>query len=151
MSEIQVRVEKTGTETKTGAENENQVRVGKVPPPDGGWKNRYSADGHRKKLKTHCYYTDYVNHAIRFYLTTPDTLRMEGKRRADVDNWMAVQAVFHCLRNEDRKTLEEIYRSNYRVDVGVKLYCEKTGTDEEMVWILITKTSAAIAKRRGLV
>lgn len=104
-----------------------------------------------RKLKTRCYYTDYVNHAIRFYLTTPETLSTEGKKKSDVMNWMAVQAVFHCLSDENRSIIEEVYRLHYRVTEGVRMYCEKTGTEERKVWILITKTSAAIAKRRGLV
>ena len=104
-----------------------------------------------RKLKTRCYYTDYVNHAIRFYLTTPETLKTDGKRKADIDNWIAVQAVFHCLGAEDRKTVEDVFRSHYRVPEGVRIHCEKTGADENKVWVLITRTSAAIAKRRGLV
>ena len=104
-----------------------------------------------RKLKTRCYYTDYVNHAIRFYLTTPQTLKTDGKRKADIDNWIAVQAVFHCLGDENRAIVEEIYRASYRVPEGVRKYCEKTGADETKIWVLITKTSAAIAKRRGLV
>ena len=104
-----------------------------------------------RKLKTRCYYTDYVNHAIRFYLTTPDTLKTEGKRKADIDNWIAVQAVFHCLSDDSRAIVEEIYKSSYRIPEGVQRYCIKTGTDPKKIWILITKTSAAIARRRGLV
>lgn len=104
-----------------------------------------------RKMKTRCYYTDYVNHAIRFYMTTPDTLKTDGKRKADVENWIAVQAVFHCLGAEQRQIIEEVYRASYRVPVGVQAYCEKTGADPDNVWILITKTSAAIARRRGLV
>ena len=125
MSENQVL--KTGAETST----EKQKKV--------------------RRFKTRCYYTDYVNHAIRFFLTTPETLKMDGKRKADVDNWIAVQTVFHCLGADDRKTVEEIYRLHYRVPEGVRMYCEKTGADEKKIWVLITKTSAAIAKRRGLV
>ena len=121
MSEEQVR--------KTGTEKQKKVR----------------------KMKTRCYYTDYVNHAIRFYLSTPDTLKTDGKRKADIDNWIAVQTVFHCLGTDSRKIVEEIYRSHYRVTEGVRMYCEKTGADERKIWVLITKTGAAIAKRRGLV
>ena len=104
-----------------------------------------------RKMKTRCYYSDYVNHAIRFYLTTPDTLIVAGKRKADVANWMAVQAVFHYLKDDDKQVLTEIYRSNHRLSEGVRDYCEKTGTEEQRIWILITKVSAAIARRRGLV
>ena len=104
-----------------------------------------------RELKTRCYYTDYVNHAIRFYLSTPDTLRMEGKRKADMENWIAVQAVFHVLKPEDKQVLTEVYRAHHRLSEGVRIYCKNSGADEKKTWILITKISAAIAKRRGLV
>ena len=102
-------------------------------------------------IKTRCYYTDYVNHAIRFYLSTPDTLQMQGKRKADVENWIAVQAVFHFLTDEQRQVLTEVYKTHYRLTEGVRIYCEKTGTDEQQMWMMITKVTAAVAKRRGLI
>lgn len=104
----------------------------------------------RKPMKTRCYYTDYVNHAIRFYLSTPEKLDMTNKRKADMENWIAVQGVFHFLKDADRQVLTEVYKASHRVTEGVRIYCEKTGADEQKVWVLITKTSAAIAKRRGL-
>lgn len=105
----------------------------------------------RRKPKTRCFYTDYVNHAIRFYLTTPDTLMTEGKRKADIENWIAVQAVFHCLGADDRLTAEAVYRLHYRVPEGVRMYCEKTGAEPDKVWELLIKISNAVAKRRGLI
>ena len=124
--------------------SENQVR-------ETGAESGAGTQKKVRKFKTRCYYTDYVNHAIRFFLTTPETLQMAGKRKADVDNWIAVQTVFHCMGEENRQIVEEIYRLHYRVPEGVRMYCEKTGADEKKIWVLITKTSAAIAKRRGLV
>ena len=122
MSEKQVR--------RTGTEKEKQVR---------------------KQLKTRCYYTDYVNHAIRFYLSTPESLQLQGKRKADMENWVAVQSIWHLLDDDKKKVLEEVYRLHYRLPEGVRMYCEKTGTDPNKVWVLITKVNAAIAKRRELV
>ena len=107
--------------------------------------------GTEKQLRTRCYYTDYVNHAVRFYLTCPEVLSTAGKRKADIENWMAVQAVFHCLKPDDKQVLTEVYGLHHRLTEGVRMYCEKTGADERKLWILITKTSAAIARRRGLV
>ncbi len=104
-----------------------------------------------RRMKTRCYYTDYVNHAIRFYLSTPESLQMDGKRKADLENWMAVQAVFHFLSDEQRQVLTEVYRLNHRLPEGVRMYCDKTGADDKKIWLLITKVNAAIAKRRGLV
>ena len=105
----------------------------------------------QKTLKTRCYYTDYVNHAIRFYLSTPDTLHMEGKRKADMENWIAVQSVFHILKPEDKQVLIDVYKAHFRLPEGVRIYCEKTGADERKTWVLVTRVCAAIAKRRGLV
>lgn len=104
-----------------------------------------------RKLKTRCYYTDYVNHMIRFYLSTPDTLHMEGKRKSDMENWIAVQTVFHVLKPEEKQVLTDIYKAHFRLSDGVRIYCEKTGADERRTWIFITKVCAAIAKKRGLV
>lgn len=104
-----------------------------------------------RKLKTRCYYTDYVNHAIRFYLSTPDSLDMAGKRKADMENWIAVQSVFHILKPDDKQVLTEIYKAHYRLPEGVRIYCERTGANERKVWIFVTKVVAAIAKRRGLI
>lgn len=104
----------------------------------------------QKKIKTRCYYTDYVNHMIRFYLTTPTTLKMENKRHADIENWLAVQDVWHKLSENDKFTVETIYSLHYRVPEGVRIYCEKTGADQYKTWVLVTKVCAAVAKRRGL-
>ena len=104
-----------------------------------------------KKIKTRCYYTDFVNHMIRFYLSTPVTLEMRDKRKADIENWLAVQDVWHKLNENDKLTLEMIYSLHYRVPEGVRIYCEKTGAEPYDMWVLITKTCSAIAKRRGLV
>lgn len=109
-----------------------------------------------RKMKTRCYYTDYVNHAIRFYLSTPETLHMEGKRKADMDNWIAVQSVFHMLKPEEKEVLTEVYNAHYRLPEGVRIYCKKMGYAEDgpewnRIWVLITKVVAAIARKRGLV
>ena len=104
-----------------------------------------------RKLKTRCYYTDYVNHMVRFYLSTPETLQMEGKRKADIENWIAVQDVWHKLGTDEKGILEDIYHAHYKLPEGVRIHCEKYGCDQLVTWKLVTKTLAAIAKRRGLV
>ena len=106
---------------------------------------------HERKLKVRCYYTDYVTHMIRFYLSTPDTLRMDGKRKADIENWIAVQDVWRKIKDDDKQMLMEIYKAHYKLQEGVRIYSEKSGADLHDIWVLITKTYSAIAKRRGLV
>ena len=105
----------------------------------------------RKPMKTRCYYTDYVNHMIRFFLTTPESLHIEGKKKADVQNWMAVQAVWHGLSENNKKVLTEVYGRHHWITEAVRLYCLETGAEPDKIWVLITKTGAAIAKKRGLI
>lgn len=112
---------------------------------------RPTKKGTGEQMKTRCYYTDYVNHMVRFYLSTPNTLPVSGKRRADIENWIAVQDVWRKLCTEEQKTLETIYRLTFKVSDGVDMYCKKTGADSYKTWVLVTKTVAAIARRRGLV
>jgi len=104
-----------------------------------------------RTLRTRCYYSDYVNHAVRFYLTCPDVLTTAGKRKADIENWMAVQEVFYRLKDNDKQVVMDVYKMHHRLSEGVRMYCEKTGANERKTWIFLTKFSAAIARRRGLV
>ena len=104
-----------------------------------------------QKIKTRCYYTDYVVHMVRFFLSTPETLQMEGKRKADIDNWIAVQDVWHRLGTDDKRVLKDVFSAHHRLQEGVRIYCEQSGADTLKTWVLVTKTLSAIAKRRGLV
>ena len=104
-----------------------------------------------RKMKTRCYYTDFVNHCIRFFLSTPDRLQMDGKKKSDIDNWLAVQYVWNRLPDESKKVLTMVYSLNYRLQEGVRMYCEKEGADENETWVTVTKFAASVAKSRGLV
>ena len=110
----------------------------------------------RKPMKTRCYYTDYVNHAIRFYLSCPEGITTTGKKGADIQNWMAAQSVFYKLSDMDKMVLKEVYTSHHRLPEGVRIYCKKMGYEEKgtewnKLWVLITKVTQAVAKRRGLI
>ena len=104
-----------------------------------------------RRIKTRCYYTEYVNHMIRFYITCPETLKLAGKRKADMENWIAVQATFHGLSPENSQKVIDIYQTHYNLPKAVDMYCEKTGADKMATWILLTKVASIIARRRGLV
>lgn len=105
----------------------------------------------QRKLKTRCYYTEYVNHMIRFYITCPDSIKTDGKRRADIENWIAVQGVLHGLPDVEREKVLGIYKTHYNLPKAVDMYCEKTGEDKKQIWVFLTKVAALIARRRGLV
>lgn len=105
----------------------------------------------RAKMRTRWYYTDYVNHMVRFYLTCPDGLKTDGKKRCDVENWVAVQAVLYRMQPEDREKLVQIYKTHYILPKAVETYCNETGEDANRVWAMIAKVSGMIARHRGLI
>jgi len=105
----------------------------------------------KKAFRTRCYYTEYVNHMVRFYLTCPDALKTAGKKRADIENWCAVQTILHRLSESDREMVVSVYKTDFFLPKAVAAYCQETGTDEHTVWSLLTKTASQIAKCRGLI
>ena len=102
-------------------------------------------------MKTRCYYTEYVNHMIRFYITCPDSVRTDGKRQSDIANWVAVQSALRSIPESDKEKVMTIYRTHYNLPKAVEMYCEKTGADAEGIWVLLTKVASLVARRRGLV
>lgn len=105
----------------------------------------------RKPFKTRCYYTDFVNHMFRFFMSTPDSLQMQGKRKADVENWMAVQSVWYKLPDKTKQVLTGVYKAHFKIHEGVRVYCEQTGAEPKEVWTMVTQAYAAIARKRGLI
>jgi hypothetical protein len=104
-----------------------------------------------RELKTRCYYTEYVNHMVRFYLTTPDTLKMDGKRSADIANWLAVQAAMQAIKPEDREIVTKVYKTHFHLTKAVEQYCQETGADQTAVWKVMTKFASIVARQRNLV
>lgn len=104
-----------------------------------------------KKLKTRCYYTEYVNHMVRFYITCPDGISTSAKRRADIENWVAVQGVLHFLPDNERQLVMDVYKTHYNLPKAVDMYCTERQLNQDDVWIVLTKVAAKIAKARGLV
>ena len=105
------------------------------------------------KLKTKCYYTDYINHAIRFYLSTPDGLNLVGNKYspASIQNWNAVQLVFLHLDPMEKTWIKEIFGYGFHLPKSVEGYCKEKNLDTEEIWKLITRVSAKIARVRGLI
>ena len=104
-------------------------------------------------IKTKCYYTDYVNHMIRFYLSTPDGLDLRTRKytKASINNWSAVQIVFLHLDPDEADKLREIYTSGMPLPKSVEQYATGHSMDIEDVWKIITKFAAKVARVRELV
>ena len=104
------------------------------------------------KLKVKCYYTDYVNHMIRFYLSTPNGLDLQKRQysQASVENWSAVQLVFHRMGADDKSIVKDVFGCGHYLPKAVDAYCEKTGANADDVWRVLTRINAKIARVRGL-
>lgn len=105
------------------------------------------------KLKTRCYYTDYVQHMIRFYLSTPDGIDLREKQysSASITNWSAVQMVFHRLDPVDSDLVKKVFSLGHYLPKAVEDYCRLNNSDPDDVWKVITRVNAKIARVRGLV
>ena len=104
------------------------------------------------KTKVKCYYTDYVVHMIRFYLSTPNGLDLQKRQysASSVSNWSAVQMVFHRMGTDDRELTEKVFGCCHYLPKAVDMYCDRTGADADEVWKVLTRVFAKIARVRGL-
>lgn len=104
------------------------------------------------KMKTKCYYTDYVNHMIRFYLSTPTGLDLLKRKytAASVENWTAVQLVISRMPEQDADTIRGVFGCGHYLPKAVDDYCQQTGANVDDVWRVLTKVNAKIARVRGL-
>ena len=106
----------------------------------------------KTRMKTRCYYTDYVNHMIRFYLSSPNGLDMTKKEytTASIMNWTSVQMVFSDLSAADVEMFRGVYSKDHFLPKAVDAYCAETGAVNDDVWRKLTKVTAKIARVRGL-
>ena len=108
------------------------------------------------KIKTRCYYTDYVNHMIRFYLSTPGGLDLQKRdySASSIANWSAVQMVFNRMGADDKKLVIDVFGCGHYLPKAVDVYCDKNGIDtdegKDNVYRVMTRVFAKIARVRGL-
>lgn len=96
-------------------------------------------------------HTDYVNHMIRFYFSSPDSLQVAGHTAADVKNWLSVQAVLASLDDQTRDLIRELYTSGKPFEDTVREYANARGVSVGTVWGSYVRVTTAIARERGLI
>lgn len=102
------------------------------------------------RLPEHC--ADYVNHMVRFYISTPDGISVQDHTTAEVNNWIAVQSVLCDLDQPQQQFLTDVYsRRVLRFSDAVKVCCRTHNMDERDAWKLIDLVSSRMARVRGLV
>lgn len=95
---------------------------------------------------TRSFYSDYVNHCIRYYVRTDGSFRSN----ADKENWQAVDEVMSSYSDEDAKLIRTIYKQNGCLSDTVTEIATGNGASVDKIWHLIKDFERKVAKRRGL-
>ena len=102
-----------------------------------------------QKLKS--YFTDYVNHILRFYVR-----RIDGdtlfRSEPDKLNYIAADRVMKKLDSRKREMIRYVYlQYSSNVLQNVRYISRTRGYDEKELWLLISDVTKKIAKERGLI
>ena len=95
------------------------------------------------------YYTDYINHILRFYTRH----YFYDKFKSDVDrlNYLSADNVFAKLDDKEKLILIDIYSCNDTMGDNVYKIAKMYGINQDKIWTLINKVSNKIAKERKLI
>lgn len=93
------------------------------------------------------FYSEYVNHCLRFYARHPNS---KFKSAADKNNWAACDSAFKGFSDSEREMLLTIYREGDTIPDNVYQIAKSKGIKQDSVWKLINELERKVAKRRGL-
>jgi hypothetical protein len=97
------------------------------------------------------FYSEYVNHMIRFYLSCPESISLSGHSQADLSNWLAVQAIYADLSDDDKQLVKELYGTRRPYSEAVNEYAAAHKLKVNSVWQTVVRISNKIARQRGLI
>lgn len=95
------------------------------------------------------YYTEYVNHILRFYVRHPSMTHF--KTDADKLNHRAAKNVFRKLSDMDSIVIFDIFTRNDTLGDNVYKVAKLRKLKQDDIYTLITRVSNLIAKERGLI
>lgn len=93
-------------------------------------------------------YTDYVRHALRYYIRTE---KPYFRTKADFENWLASEAALNNCSAFERKILHELYSRNDALPCTVDQCAARYSINVNRIWGMITKLERNVAKHRGLI
>lgn len=93
------------------------------------------------------FYSDYVNHCMRFYAR-----HEKPKFHSEVDkyNWIACDNALKGFSDKKRETLLTIYREGDTIADNIYQLAKAQGISQNSIWKLVNELERKIAKRRGL-
>lgn len=95
------------------------------------------------------YYTEYTNHALRFYIRHPGRTRFY----TDVDrqNYEAARSAVRRLESGEAEIVRDIYLRHDALSDSVKSVSAQRGIAQDDVYKLLARVSHIIAKERKLI
>lgn len=102
---------------------------------------------------TRPYYTEYVNHMLRYYTrhTPKEAVRMKFKSECDRKNWLAVNRVLHRLPERDKDIIFTVFSRGDTVADNIYELSKRIGVHQDSIWNLVNKVTNKIAKERKLI
>lgn len=93
------------------------------------------------------YYSEYVNHCLRFYVRNPV---VKFHSASDKHNWEACEDAFKGFTNDEKELLTSIYKNGDTIADSVYELSKERGISQDRIWKLINALERKVAKRRGL-
>lgn len=97
------------------------------------------------------YYTEYVRHCIRFYITTLDIGTVPRfNTEVDKNNWMACHSVLKNFNSKNMDIVCEVYSRGDTIPDKVYNLAKEANIEQDYIWNLLASLERDIAKKRGL-
>lgn len=94
------------------------------------------------------FYSDYVNHCIRFYIRHPHP---KYHSSADKENWLVCDKALNSFSDKDRHLLLAVYSTEGdNLADSVNQVSQDRNVRQETIWKVVNELERKIAKRRGL-
>lgn len=93
------------------------------------------------------YYSDYVQHCMRFYARHPNP---KFSSEAEKQNWNACDSAMKKFAADEREILVAVYFGGDTLADNIYQYSVANHINQNVIWTLVSKLEKVIAKRRGL-
>ena len=100
------------------------------------------------------FYTDYINHMLRFYARTVqsgDVMGLKFTSEVDELNWRSVDRVLHNLPELDKYIIIEVFGRGDTLADNIYEVSKELVMNQDVIWTMLSKITYQIAKERGLV
>ncbi len=97
------------------------------------------------------YYSEYVNHMLRFYVRHRQIKENELEKKIDLKNWNIVKMVLDDLKEKDRNVIIKVYEKQDSIPNNILETSKELGIRQNVIWTLLNKVCRKIAKERELI